>query len=79
MVHEVLDLWRERTNWWRDLLAAADRAVATGPGPAGFSAADLEERVWRVSAGPARAGVLGPVGVYELGHTRTWRLLRISD
>ncbi len=80
MVHEVLDFWRARTNWWRDLLTTADRAAGTGPGPAGFSAADLEERVWRVSASPGRSGgVVGQVGVYELGHARTWRLLRISD
>lgn len=83
VVHEVLDVWRARTDWWRDLLGASDRAVGAeappGPGPAGFAAADLEERVWRVSASPQRARMAGRVGVYELGHARTWRLLRISD
>ncbi len=80
-VLQVLEFWRARPDWWRDLLAV-DGAAGTGPGPAGFSAADLEERVWRVSASPRRARgrvAVERMGVYELGHARTWRLLRISD
>lgn len=63
-VQEVLADWCERRPWWRTVLDGP-----TTPG-------DLEERVWRVAASPGRAAA---TGVFELGHGRGWRLLRVAD
>ncbi len=89
VVREILGSWRTRTSWWRDLLSARPPAMPErapdhpGQGPAGFATTDLEERVWRVTASagdvPTGGERVGRVGVYELGHARTWRLLRVSD
>jgi len=65
VVREVLDHWRERRAWWRTALEAGD-----------LVAEDLEERVWRVAASPGRALA---TGVYDLGRSRAWRLVRIAD
>lgn len=63
VVRDVLGRWRERVPWWRAVLDGAD-------------AGELEERVWRVAASPGRTP---SVGIYELGHARSWRLLRVQD
>lgn len=65
VVREVLDHWRERRAWWRAALE-----------PGGFAPEDLEEGVWRVVASPGRAL---HTGVYDLGRTHAWRLLRVAD
>lgn len=69
-VREVLDHWRARTPWWRELLE-------------GEGAPALEHEVWRVEAS---AGRLLECGVYDLarvigagGAEADWRLIRMGD
>jgi predicted transcriptional regulator len=65
VVREVLDHWRERRAWWRTALESGH-----------LDAEDLEEGVWRVAASPGRAL---HTGVYDLGRSHAWRLLRVAD
>lgn len=94
VVREVLDHWRERRAWWRLALEATARSPTAEPTtvpsaertrtgaeagaarPGAWSTDDLEEGVWRVTASPGRALT---TGVYDLGCSGAWRLIRIVD
>lgn len=65
VVREVLDHWRERRAWWRTALESTS-----------LDTEDLEEGVWRVAAGVGRSP---DTGVYDLGRSHAWRLLRVAD
>lgn len=72
VVRAVVDHWRERRAWWREV---------TDPSPVvlerGLSAIELEADVWRVEASAGRAD---RVGVYDLGRCdRQWQLVRCAD
>ncbi|MCG7321255.1 MULTISPECIES: DUF6504 family protein [Arsenicicoccus] len=65
-VRAVVDHWRERRPWWREV-----------PDTRSITPADLEEEVWRVEAAPGRSGSLG---VYDLAvRGSRWQLVRLSD
>ncbi|AKT52035.1 DUF6504 family protein [Arsenicicoccus sp. oral taxon 190] len=65
-VRSVVDHWRERRPWWREV-----------PDTRAVTAADLEGEVWRVEAAAGRSGVLG---VYDLAVRGTrWQLVALSD
>ena len=89
VVRAVLDRWKERRPWWRDVHDQYDRRDQQGrhqpgrgdqPGPAGTDVLTdaREQLVWRVEAS---AGRLAAVGVFDLGLTpeRQWTLLRVAD
>lgn len=65
-VRAVVDHWRERRPWWREV-----------PDTRSITPADLEEEVWRVEAASGRSGSLG---VYDLAvRGSRWQLVRLSD
>ncbi|MCH8628625.1 DUF6504 family protein [Arsenicicoccus piscis] len=74
LVREVLDSWRERRAWWRDVLAPDAGEVE----PARLLAPDaLEGRVYRVVASPGR---LAGTGVYDLSRSGDrWHLVGLDD
>jgi len=89
VVRAVLDRWKERRPWWRDVHDQYDQRDQQGrhqssrgaqPGPAGTDVLTdaREQLVWRVEAS---AGRLAAVGVFDLGLTpeRQWTLLRVAD
>lgn len=74
VVRAVLDRWKERRPWWRDV-----HDQHAQPGQHGDVLTDAREQlVWRVEAS---AGRLASVGVFDLGLTpeRQWTLLRVTD
>ena len=89
VVRAVLDRWKERRPWWRDVHDHYDRrdrrdqrdqGARPQPGQAGTDVLTdaREQLVWRVEAS---AGRLAAVGVFDLGLTpeRQWTLLRVAD
>ena len=83
VVRAVLDRWKERRPWWRDVHDQYDRRDHQGrhqPAPTGTDVLTdaREQLVWRVEAS---AGRLAAVGVFDLGLTpeRQWTLLRVAD
>lgn len=78
VVREVLDHWRERRDWWRDV-SDAPEGSAVG---ALTEVTQLEQDVWRVEAS---AGRRQGSGVYDLvrrggrAPEHQWRLVRVAD
>lgn len=81
VVRSVVDHWRERRAWWRDLVdgSRADPTVGADPQPSAdlLAPESLEHEVWRVEAS---AGRLAGSGIYDLRCARgEWSLVRLAD
>lgn len=72
VVRSVVDHWRERRAWWRDLVDGS-RGSEHDP----LAPESLEHEVWRVEAS---AGRLAGSGIYDLRRARgEWSLVRLAD
>ena len=70
-VRAVVDHWRERRPWWREV-----------PDTRSITPADLEEEVWRVEAVRAGRSRMSFAGVYDLtwdSAANRWWLVRVHD
>lgn len=80
VVRDVLDQWRERRAWWRDIPPEPEPGPAVS-GRSALAAAASEQQVWRVEASP---GWSFAPGVYDLARDETargeqWSLVRVAD